>query len=205
MRRRYPRFSVPSAQLARGAVVVALAATVLLAGAGAALASEEETEEASLLVLQSVALIANRAPTEAILERIEDALMAPDPSGTDLGAVEEALALVEDDPSAAGLEEARELLTSAIDLRFASGYGEVPPPGEVGHGESPFATGADTGTTAVVDSLDPERGISDGGDWVLLALAGLAVVAGLFLAHRWRPPDTIRQLRHQTTQPERSR
>ena len=42
-------------------------------------------------------------------------------------------------------------------------------------------------------------------DVVLLVLAVLAVAAGLVLAHRWRPHDTIRQLRRRTTRPEEAR
>lgn len=165
---------------------------------GTALANEEETEEARLLVLQSVALIANEAPVEAVTERIEDALEAPDPSGTDLPAVERALELVEqsaEDDDPAGLQEARAILVDAVDARFATGYGEVPGPDEVGEGNSPYATGADTGTTAVLDELRPAWGVSDGGDLVLLVLSALAIAAGVYLAHRWRPHDSIRQLR----------
>ena len=189
----------------RGLALALLALGMLVAGSGAALANEEETDEASLLVLQSVALIANGAPVEAVEERIGDALEAPDQTGTDMAAVEEASALVEPGATRADLEEARELLVGAIDVRFASGYGEIPSPRELGHDESPYASGGDTGTTAVVDELQPARGISDGGDAVLLSLAVLAVIAGLVLARRWRPHDTIRQLRHRTTRPEEAR
>lgn len=161
--------------------------------------------EANLLVLQSVALIANGAPVDAVAERIEDALAAPDPSGTDLDTVEQALSLVQPGATAAELDQARQLLDSAIGIRFASGYGNVPGPGGVGRDESPYATGDQTGTTAVLDELKPARGVSDGGDVVLLALAVLAMTAGLVLAHRWRPPDTIGQLRHRMTRPEEAR
>ena len=189
----------------RGLAVALLALGLLVAGSGTAVANEEETEEANLLVLQSVALIANGAPVDAVTERIEDALAAPDPSGTDLDKVEDALALVQPGAAQADLEEARQILVSAIDLRFASGYGSVPGPRQIGQDESPYATGDQTGTTAVLDELKPARGVSDGGDVVLLVLAVLAMAAGLVLAHRWRPPDTIAQLRHRMTRPEEAR
>lgn len=178
-------------------VLLAVVGLVLL-GTTPAAASEEETEQASLLVIQSIALIANGAPKEAVIERIEDALEAPDPSNTDLDAVEEALALVEESSANAGpegFEEARTVLVGAVEARFATGYGEIPGPDEVGHAESPYATGAETGTTAVLDELRPAWGISDGGDTVLLVLAALAVGSGLYLARRWRPHASIRQLR----------
>lgn len=182
------------------ALILLLAALVLLRP-GAALATEEQTTRASLLVLQSVALIANKAPVDAVVERIEDALAAPDNSGTDLPAVRRALTLAQQsagNADAAALQQARTILVDAVDVRFATGYGEVPRPDAVGHDTSPFAGGAETGTTAVLDELQPARGISDGGDAVLLALAALAAAAGLFLAHRWRPHDSIRQLRRAT-------
>ena len=188
----------PGRRRRRRVTVLLLTVGLVLLLAGTARANEEETEEARLLVLQSVALIANEAPVEAVIERIEDALQAPDPSGTDLPAVERALELVEqsardDDP--AGLQEARAILVDAIDVRFATGYGEIPGPDEVGEGEAPYATGAETGTTAVLDELRPAWGISDRGDLVLLVLSVLAIGVGLYLAHRWRPHDSIRQLR----------
>lgn len=191
----------PGRRRRRLPTVLLLLATLVLFRPGAALADEEETDQASLLVLQSVALIANEAPVDAVIERIEDALAAPDPSGTDLAAVQRALTLVkksaaDDDPAA--LQEARQLLVDAVDVRFATGYGAIPGPKDTSEGESPYATGADTGTTAVLDELRPARGISDGGDAVLLVLAVLAVAAGLYLAHRWRPHDSIRQLRRAT-------
>lgn len=188
----------PGGRPTRRLPVLLLALGLVLFLPGTALANEEETEEARLLVLQSVALIANEAPVEAVTERIEDALEAPDPSGTDLPAVERALELVEqsagdDDP--ARLQEARAILVDAVDARFATGYGEIPGPDEVGEGAAPYATGAETGTTAVLDELRPAWGISDRGDVVLLVLSVLAMGAGLYLAHRWRPHDSIRQLR----------
>lgn len=188
----------------RGAAVLAMMAGLLMAAGGVARADEEMPREANLLVLQSVALIANEAPKDVVVERIQDALAAPDQSGTDAAKVRQALALARSG-GPTGLQQAREDLLGAIDIRFATGYGEIPRPGQVGHDQSPYATGAQTGTTAVLDELKPARGVSDAGDAVLLTLAVLAVVAGLLLARRWRPHDTIRQLRHQIAEPERAR
>lgn len=185
------------------AVVLALMAAVALPGpAVAAEGHGEESTVASVLVLQSISLIANDGTAEAAAEKLTDALEAPEKEGTDLGKVEQALALIEGSaPGSAGapaLAEAREILVSAIAARPATGYGEIPEPGVVGEDESPYATGADTGTVVVLDALEPERGVNDGGDGVLLVLAVLMVIAGVVLARRWRPMDSIRELRRQS-------
>ncbi|WP_328478380.1 hypothetical protein OHS71_08330 [Streptomyces sp. NBC_00377] len=43
----------------------------------------------------------------------------------------------------------------------------------------------------------PARGIADAGDTVLLGLALAAVISGLWLSHRMRPPHRIRELQRQ--------
>lgn len=185
--------------------VLLLVFGLVLASPRAVLADEEESDRASVLVLQSVALIANGAPVDAVIERVEDALAAPDKSGTDLAQVERALRVIQGTPGGAGLDRAQELLVDAVDIRFATGYGDVPRPGEVSHGEPPYATGAETGMTAVLDDFSPARGISDGGDVVLLVLAAVSIGVGSILAHRWRPPDSIRRLRRDVALSEGSR
>ena len=184
---------------------------VLLGPAGAASAAEghgEESDVASVLVLQSISIIANDGTLEAAAEKLEDALEARDKEGTDLGKVEEALEVLEgaaDSPDAgAAMAEARTILESATEVRPATGYGEMPEPGMVGEGEAPYATGADTGTAVVLDPVSPERGIGDGGDAVLIVLSVISVLAGLYLARRWRPHDSIRQLRRRSAAIEES-
>lgn len=158
-----------------------------------------EPKEARLLVLQSISLIANGADVTVVTERIGDALMAPDPAGTDLAMVRQALALLEGGVGGTqgdqALAQARELLTKAIDVRAATGYGEIPPPGQVGEGRPAFVTGVDSGTTVVLDELKPARGVRGIGGVVGLGV-GLALLAlGAYLARRWRPHSTIRELR----------
>lgn len=184
------------ARVAQVALRPVLVLALILAQSLPSAADEEETEEGRLLVLQAVSLIANRATPETIAERIEDAVEAPDPRGVDLDNVEEALALVQgalDDPQV--LEEARGLLETSVKIRAASGYGSIPGPGEVGTDTSPYATGTATGTTVVLNSLDPALGISDTGDVVLLVLAAGTIVLGVYLARRWRPAHSMRELR----------
>ena len=186
----------------RVGLLTAVALLAVLALPSSAQANEEETEEANLLVLQSISLIANDNEPDVIAERVADALEAPDKSGVDLAKVQQALTLVEESAtssdSAEKIAQARTLLVDAIDIRAATGYGEIPEPGEVGEDTAPYATGAESGTTVVLDELNPARGVSDGGDAVLLA-AGIAILlAGLYLSRRWRPHESIHELRRRS-------
>ncbi|UER54326.1 hypothetical protein HJG43_06990 [Kineosporiaceae bacterium SCSIO 59966] len=58
-----------------------------------------------------------------------------------------------------------------------------------------MATGLETGTTVVLDPFQHARGISDGGDAALLALAAVAIALGLWTAQRTRPRHSVRELR----------
>ena len=58
------------------------------------------------------------------------------------------------------------------------------------------ATGDETGTSVVLDEFRPARGVSDGGDAVLLGLGASAIGGGLWLSRRLRPPHTLRELEH---------
>ena len=197
-RREHPRYS---GARTRGAVVVVFVLGLLVALALPARADENEPKQSNMLVLQSISLIANRAPTDQVAEKIQDALNAPDKSGTDEAKVRQAQSLAREGATTTELAQARDLLTAAIDIRVASGYGQVPEPGKVSSDTPPYATGAETGTTVVLDELEPRRGVSDWGDAVLTVLAGLAIVLGIVLERRWRPHETIRQLRHQPEKP----
>lgn len=188
----------------RTGTVALLAAGFLVAGAGTAWAHGDEPNQSNMLVLESISLIANRAPSDMVAEKIQDALVAPDKAGTDLAKVRQAQALVRPGASAAQIAQADALLTSAIDIKVASGYGDIPRPGQVSADRPPYAVGAETGTTVVLSELQPQRGISHRGDVVLVALGVVLIGVGLVLERRWRPHDTIRQLRHQSVQSERA-
>lgn len=178
--------------LVLGLVLVVI---LVLVSAPAATANEEETDEASLLVMQTISLIANGRDVDVVEERLVDALEAPDKEGVDMAKVEEAAALLEQEPvDEARLEQIREVLSEAVEIRAATGYGAIPEPGEMGEGSS-IVTGAETGTVVVLDELRPARGVDSGND-VVLILVGLALAAlGLVLARRWRPHHNIHQLR----------
>ncbi|MDH6522311.1 hypothetical protein [Streptomyces sp. SAI-090] len=170
-----------------GATALAALATAVmltLAAPAAAQADEEESTHSSELVEQSIALIANDAGDTRVAERIDDALNAPDKKGVDLALARRALTLVER-PGEQADGQARRLLLDSLG-------GTLPSAPENGA----FATGTETGTRVVLDEFKPARGISDGGDAVLLGLGVAAVGGGLWLSRRLRPPHTIRQLEH---------
>lgn len=183
------------------AALAALFAFAALPGRALAAGDEdghgEESNEASVLVMQGIALIVNQAEKDRVVERIEDALMAPDKEGVDLAKVEDALTAAESASDSEGLNQARVLLQESIGARPASGYGEVPRIGGVSKGGSPFATGGEPGTSVILDEVRPARGISNGGDAVLLVLAVPGLLLGLHLSFRFRPAHSIHQMRQQ--------
>lgn len=185
--RRAPTVRLGRRRRAAGAVVALW--FLLLPGAASANPGEQESRYSVDLVQQAISLIANQGGSERALEKMEDALAAPDPAGVDLALVQEAAATLEEAGSGAGQEqaltEARRLLVQA-----APALSEPPP--------AQRATGVQTGTTLVLDDFQPARGISDGGDAVLLAVAAVAIALGLWLARRLRPHHRISELRHMT-------
>ncbi|MER7756776.1 hypothetical protein [Kitasatospora sp. NPDC097643] len=141
--------------------------------------------QAAVLVEQALALIANDAPVDHVAERIHDATEAPDQTGVDGAKVRDALELVErPDAGEQEIAQARGLLLAAVGGRLASAPTAGP------------AVGTETGTSVVLDEFRPARGIRNGGDIALLVLGVAAMGSGLFLARRWRPPHTIRELEH---------
>jgi len=181
------------------AVIFAVAALPGRAlGAGEEEGHGEESNEARVLVMQAIALIVSEAEAERVVERIADAVEAPEKEGVDLAKVEQALEAAESGSGRAGLNEARVLLQESIGAQPVSGYGEVAPIGEVSEGQPPpFATGGDPGTGIVLDPVRPERGISDGGDAVLLALSVAGLLLGLYLSYLFRPAHSVHQLRRE--------
>lgn len=182
-------------------VIVAVVALMLVLTASTAAANTPTSPpEARLLVLQSVSLIANGAPADQVVDRLREAEAAPDKQGVDLAAVARALDII---ATAGGAPEAlgraRSLLEGAISIRVATGYGPVPEPGKVGQSAVPYAVGAEPGTQVVLDEFRPARGVKGVQGVVLLALATSSLALGMYLAHRWRPPTSIRELRRATT------
>ncbi|KAF5990641.1 hypothetical protein [Streptomyces sp. WAC00263] len=175
---------------ALGGAAAGLLLTV--AAPGVARADEVESTQSTVLVEQAIALIANDAGDTRVAERIDDALAAPDKQGVNLALARQALGLVErPGEDAAATRQARVLLLDSLG-------GKLPSAPKGGR----YAAGTETGTSTVLDEFKPARGISDGGDAVLLGLAVAAVGGGLWLSRRLRPPHTLRELEHRGARKE---
>ncbi|MGW5723390.1 hypothetical protein ACWEVP_44990 [Amycolatopsis sp. NPDC003865] len=170
-------------------VAAAVAAVLLLVlPAVPATADEEESTHSSELVEQAIALIANEGGDERVAERIDDALKAPDKEGVDLAKVGQAREVVEaPGEESAATAQARVLLLDSLG-------GKLPSAPEGEH----QATGIETGTSVVLDEYKPARGVSDGGDAILLGLSLVVLLGGLYLAWRLRPRHSVHQLTRQT-------
>jgi hypothetical protein len=191
-------------------------AVLAMANAAAAAANgDDETDEAKVLVQQAIALIVNDPHDKhAIEDRIEHAREAPHHEGVDLDLVDEAAAVFRDGDH----DGARELLQASIGAGPVSGdtapmpireaHGEPGQPiretnGEPGQpvretngepGQPVLAVGVETGTTVILDEYHPATTLG-GGEVVLLVLAAAGIALGVLLAWRFRPLDTVRQLR----------
>lgn len=179
--------------IARG-LVAAVVAAVLALWAGPAAADEQgESDEARVLVLQAIALIVNTPDDmHMIEERVNDALQAPHKEGVDMASVEQAAQALE----AGDLQRTRELLQTAIGAGPFVGSGAPKPIGETSGepGRPAFAVGAEAGTTVVLDDYTPDKGLN-GGEVVMLVLSVAVLAVGAWMAWRFRPPETVHQLR----------
>lgn len=187
-----PRAHSRAARYATALAGAAAALLLTVAAPGLARADEEESMESAVLVEQAIALIANDAGDARVAERIDDALAAPDKQGVNLTLARQALGLIEGPgEDTAATRQARVLLLDSLG-------GKLPSAPKAGQN----ATGTDTGTSTVLVEFKPARGISDGSDAVLLALAVAAAGGGLWLARRLRPPHTLRELEHRGSRKE---
>ena len=168
-------------------VFAVLVAAVLTAWvpASPAQADEPPSTQAAMLVEQALALIANGAGDARVSEALRAVPGAPDKQGVDMADVTRALSLIDrpgQDPAVTA--RARGLLLESIGGKLPSAA------------TARNAVGTETGTSVILPEVKPVRGISDGGDAVLLGLSLAAVLAGLYLAWRLRPPHTLHQLIH---------
>jgi hypothetical protein len=172
-------------------LAAAVAAVLALWAAPAAADEPGESDEARVLVLQAIALIVNTPDDmHMIEERTNDALEAPHTEGVDMGSVEQAAAALEE----GDLQRTRELLQTAIGAGPFVGSGEPKSIGETSGEPGMPAAGAEAGTTVVLDEYTPDSGLN-GGEVVMLVLSVAVIAAGAWMAWRFRPPETVHQLR----------
>lgn len=138
----------------------------------------EETKEGYLLVQQALGHLAHDTGPGGIdlaMEKVDDALATEDQHGVAVAGVERARRALD----AGRVGAARALLQGSI----KEALGELAP-----------ATGVQTGTSVVAPAL-PGREDLTGLDLGLLALSLAALLAGIGLSFRFRPHDTVGQLR----------
>ena len=139
-----------------------------------------ETQEGYLLVQQALGHLAHDTTPEGIdlaMEKVDDALSTEDQEGVNVAELEDGMRALETGRVAL----ARTLLQGSIEGALA---------------QLPTATGYETGTTVVVPAMPGRTGLT-GQDTGLL-VASIAVAGlGLLLAYRFRPHDSIRELRGQ--------
>lgn len=161
----------------------------------------DESDEASVLARQAIALMVNTPKnTMAIEERIDDTLDAKDAEGVNLDLVKQAKETFD----AGDLHRARALLEVAIGAKPHLSDASLLPVGQTAgpatDAESAvrLVTGEEAGTNVVVDPLDVQRRL-DAGTWVALIAAFVVGVIGVALAIRFRPPVPMRSLRSAPT------
>jgi len=178
----------------RASFVLLMSLVGVFAGARPVGAHEgEQAVAAKDDILQAIAIIVNK-PTDmdTIEDKIGDALESEHQEGVNKALVEQAKDALEGND----MMKVRDLLQQAIGASPDMTGTDVQPILQVPKGEStvPLATGEQPGTAVVTDEM-PGRGGLTGADVTLLVLAGLLALAGLVLALRSRPADTVRGLR----------
>lgn len=159
--------------------MLVLALLGLMVGAPGALGhGGDESEEGYVLVQQALAHLAHdttHVGMELAMEKVDDALAVEDQEGVAVADLERAKQALE----ANQVDRARNLLQRSIEGALS----ELPP-----------AVGEQTGTTVVAPALEA-RGDLTRRDWLFLALSTAALLAGVALAYRFRPSDTVAELR----------
>jgi len=143
-----------------------------------------ETEEGYLLVEQALGHLAHDTTHVGIalaMEKVDDALATEDQEGVDVPEVEQAMTALE----AAEADQARDLLQDSIKQALE---------------DQPAATGYQSGTTLVVPELPGRSGIGGQG-WGFLLVSFALLLLGVGLAFRFRPQDTLADLRRTLARP----
>ena len=168
-----------------GTVVAMLVAVVSVASASPAWAhaGDGESTVGYELVQQALGHLAHDTSPLGIglaMEKVDDALATTDQAGVDVAEVEQAQAALD----AGHVETGRTLLQQSI----AEAVSHLAP-----------ATGDETGTSVVLTPL-PGRGALTAMDRTVLAASALLLLAGIALAARYRPRDSVRVLQRRLGQ-----
>ncbi len=159
-----------------------VAALVFLTAAPASAHEGDEGTEAFLFVRQAVALIVNTPDDrDAIADKINDAIEAPDDHGVDVALVEQARTALE----AEDIHQARTLLEQSIGA--SPHLGTADPAGVGDHVDD--QPEEEAVVEPFLDPLDTSKPLS-GSDWTVLATAGVLAAAGLASATATRPFKT---------------
>ncbi len=138
----------------------------------------QSADEGYVMVQQALSFLVNEPGEDGTAEalmRVDNALAAEDQDGVDVSMVNEARdALVAGDTVAA-----RTLLQDSI----TEAINELSP-----------AVGEQTGTTIVLAPFPP-RGPLSLVEWMLLALSAIALAIGIALSVRFRPGESLKELR----------
>ena len=147
-------------------------------------AGSGETEVGYILVQQALGHLAHDKTSngmDSAMEKIGDVLKTKDQAGVNIAEVQQAKTALE----AGQAVQAQALLQHSI----TEAVSKLMP-----------ATGEETGTKVVLDGL-PGRGALGGAGWALLAASLLFLVLGGGLAYRFKPADTVGQLRERLGNP----
>jgi hypothetical protein len=171
---------------------------VVLGAARAYAHTGEQSQEASQLVRQAIAIIVNKPSDKmGIEDKINDALDSKLPQGVNLDLVRQA----KDAFDARDLHKTRGYLEESIGARPHVGSGL---PVAIGQSPAPptpaeLATGEETGTNIANDPLVVHRHFN-GRNTTMLVLSVLLIVAGAVLAVRYRPAQPLGHRRARTEQ-----
>lgn len=165
--------------LSSGVIVASIALVGLSVGVPAASAhGGPASEEGYILVQQALGELAHstsRTGVDLAMEKIDAALVVKDQEGVAVAEVKKAKQALE----AGQIEQTRTLLQGSI----KEALGALEP-----------ATGEQTGTTVVLPELPGRNGLGRG-DWAMLAASLVLLLTGIGLAFRFRPHDTVGELR----------
>lgn len=137
-----------------------------------------DSVEAYILVQQALGHLAHDTGHDGMdlaMEKIDDALAAADQEGVSVALLQQAKKAVESE----NLDQARTLLQESIKEAMSS----LAP-----------ATGEQTGTKVVLTALLTKDGLA-GSDWLFLGASFVLLCVGVALAYRFRPVDTVSELR----------